>query len=105
MQARSAGVGEHVEHIVFWLGTIVGNLIYFGFFPLLLPFFFNCIVVVIHKSSSVASSLWGRLLNVINLSCKLCKWQMIVVPQLKSATQFCKIVVPQLVSKKSQFYF
>ena len=49
MQAGTAGVRKHIEHIILGLAAVVGHLIRFGIIPLLLPFFFNGVEVVFHE--------------------------------------------------------
>ena len=51
MQAGPAGVGKHVEHVVFGFALIDVHLIGVVVAPVLLPLLFDCVKIVIHISS------------------------------------------------------
>ena len=51
MQSRTAGIGEHVEHIKLLFAVVFGHLIGFLFHPSLLPFLLNVSEIVIHCCS------------------------------------------------------
>jgi hypothetical protein len=41
MQADTAGIGKHIQHIILCLLTVIGNAIYLADNPFLLPFPFD----------------------------------------------------------------
>lgn len=63
MQARTAWIGKHVQHIKFWFAAIVAHFVGATVFPVLLPFGFYCSEVVFHKTKF--RQLADRIFNIV----------------------------------------